>query len=116
MTDDNQNVSATEEQSSLSVPKFAINWWKELVFFFPVALLMILALHKQVDMVPAISIGLALGVLAVYLAHIVRKLMFTELSVTKLYKTSLGNPIGAGITFFALIYFVVEVAKLLATQ
>lgn len=97
-------------------PTFMVNWIKELVFLVPVVGFVIFALYDQLDIIPAVQSGIAVGLMSVYVAHIVRKVMFPEMSITKLYNKALESGIGAAIVFATLVGFVFGIATLLNFQ
>lgn len=97
-------------------PTFMVNWIKEIIFLVPVALFVFLALGDQLDIIPAVQSGIAVGLMSVYVAHIVRKVMFPEMSITKLYNKALESGTGAAIVFASLIGFVLAIANLLNFQ
>lgn len=95
------------------MPDIMVNWVKELILGIPLVLIVYLALQSQLDIIPSVFTTIAVGLMTIYMAHIVRKLMFTEMSITKLYKKALETSVGASIAFASLIAFIITVANIL---
>lgn len=97
-------------------PTFMVNWIKELIFLLPVVAFVMYGLKDQLDIIPAVQSGIAVGLMAVYVAHIVRKIMFPEMSITRLYNKALESGVGSAIVFATLVGFVIFIANLLNFQ
>lgn len=100
-------------QLQFRLPTIMVNWWKELIFLIPVALLAFFGLKDQLDVLQGVLTTLALGSITVYVAHLIRKIVFPEISIMAMYKKSLEAPLAAAVFFLAIIAFFAVVVNTL---
>lgn len=98
------------------LPELKFNWWKEVLFAIPVALLVYFYLWDDKAIMSGIMVAFTISILGIWWAHIIRKIMIPEFSITLLYKKSLENALASAITLLAVFYLLSVIIQALKLQ